>query len=189
MLTDAQRRALLAIAWQSVVARVAGEQLAFLPPANLPPASGVFVTLKHHGRLQGCLGTLECLQDLGREVVRCAADAATIDPRFAPVTSEQLPGLSVEVSVLGPLEQIDDGRPFSECIVIGRHGLVIERGRRRGVLLPQVATERQWTAEQFLRQTCIKAGLDPDAYRSGATVYRFEAEVFGDDSPAPDGEA
>jgi AMMECR1 domain-containing protein len=65
---------------------------------------------------------------------------------------------------------------------------VIERGRRRGVLLPQVATERQWTAEQFLRQTCIKAGLDADAYRHGATVYRFEAEVFGDESSAADGE-
>jgi AmmeMemoRadiSam system protein A len=189
MLTDGQRRALLTAAWESVAACVAGGQLAVSPPADLPPASGVFVTLKHHGRLQGCLGTLESLQDLGQEVVRCAADAARIDPRFPPVTADQLPGLSVEISVLGPLEPIEVGRPWSECVVIGRHGLVIERGRRRGVLLPQVATERQWTAEQFLRQTCIKAGLDAEAYRHGATVYRFEAEVFGVESPAADYEA
>ena len=189
MLTDEQRRTLLTVARESVVACVSGGQLAVVPPADLPRASGVFVTLKHHGRLQGCLGTLESLQDLGREVVRCAADAATVDPRFAPVTAAQLPGLTVEISVLGPLEPIGTGRLWSECIVIGRHGLVIERGRRRGVLLPQVATERQWNAEQFLRQTCIKAGLDPDAYDHGATVYRFEAEVFGVDSPTPDDEA
>jgi uncharacterized protein len=91
--------------------------------------------------------------------------------------------------VLGPLEPIETGRPWSECIVIGRHGLVIERGRRRGVLLPQVATERQWSPEQFLRQTCVKAGLDPDAYAHGATVYRFEAEVFAVDAPTADYEA
>jgi AmmeMemoRadiSam system protein A len=186
MLTDGQRRALLTIAWKSVSAAVAGGQLAVLPPSNFPYASGVFVTLKHHGRLQGCLGTLECLQDLGQEVIRCAADAARSDPRFSPVTAEQLPGLSVEISVLGPLEPIDFDRPLSECLAIGRHGLVIERGRRRGVLLPQVATERQWTAEQFVQQTCIKAGLDPDAFRHGAAVYRFEAEVFGVESPAAD---
>jgi uncharacterized protein len=189
MLTDGQRRALLTVAWESVAACVAGGQLAVSPPADLPPASGVFVTLKHQGRLQGCLGTLESLQDLGQEVVRCAADAAKVDPRFPPVTEEQLPGLSVEISVLGPLEPIDIARPLSECIVIGRHGLVIERGRRRGVLLPQVATERHWTAEQFLRQTCVKAGLEPDAYLHGAIVYRFEAEVFGAESPAADYEA
>jgi AmmeMemoRadiSam system protein A len=171
------------LAREAVEARVVGRQLATLSSTDLPAASGVFVTLKHHGRLQGCLGTLECQGSLGEEVLRCAADAATVDPRFPPVTSDQLGALSIEVSVLGPLEYIEVDRPFNECIIIGRHGLVIERGHRRGVLLPQVAAERHWTPEQFVRQTCVKAGLDPDAYQHGATVYRFEAEVFGADSP------
>jgi uncharacterized protein len=188
MLTDEQRRSLVAVARESVVARVCGRALAVPLPDDLPAASGVFVTLKYRGLLQGCLGTLECLRDLGEEVARCAADAATVDPRFPPVTSEQLAGMSIEVSVLGPLERIETGRSISESIVIGRHGLVIEQGRRRGVLLPQVATERQWTAEQFLRQTCVKAGLDPDAHRHGATIYRFEADVFGADPTATDSE-
>ena len=80
--------------------------------------------------------------------------------------------------MLGPLEQIDPGDPST--ITIGRHGLVVEQGRQRGLLLPQVATEWEWTREQFLRQTCLKAGLPYDAWQQGATVFRFEAEVFGE---------
>jgi AmmeMemoRadiSam system protein A len=142
------------------------------------PAFGVFVTIKRDGQLRGCLGTLDELVHLGREVARCAADAATRDPRFAPVTLQELADLSVEVSVLGPLEQIDPTLP--DAITLGRHGLVVVRGRRRGVLLPQVAIEWKWSVEQFLRHTCLKAELPADAWRHGALVYRFAADVFGD---------
>jgi uncharacterized protein (TIGR00296 family) len=84
--------------------------------------------------------------------------------------------------VLGPLERID---PLAEdALTIGLHGLVVEQGRHRGLLLPQVATEWQWNVQQFLRQTCRKAGLTPDAWEHGATVYRFAAEVFGEVSEA-----
>jgi uncharacterized protein (TIGR00296 family) len=94
------------------------------------------------------------------------------------MSADELPESSIELSVLGPLEDVD---PFDEgAIVIGRHGLVVEHGGRRGLLLPQVAVEWAWTAEQFLRQTCLKAGLAADAWQIGATVYRFDAEVFGD---------
>jgi len=93
------------------------------------------------------------------------------------VSSEELPELSLEISVLGPLESID---PRPDAFTIGVHGLVAEQGFRRGLLLPQVATEWGWNGEQFLRQTCVKAGLPPDAWRHGARVYRFAAEVFGD---------
>ncbi|MEP6593741.1 MAG: AMMECR1 domain-containing protein, partial [Acidobacteriota bacterium] len=82
------------------------------------------------------------------------------------------------VSVLGPLEPIDPAQP--DAITIGRHGLVAEQGARRGLLLPQVATEWGWTAAQFLRQTCVKAGLPPDAWQHGARIFRFDAEVFGE---------
>src|SRR5262249_36825734 len=124
-----------------------------------------------------CIGTLECRRPLVEEVARVAVCAAREDPRFAPLTASELDGLDVEVSVLGPLEPIDPGDPGA--FAIGRHGLVVEQGARRGLLLPQVAIEHHWSREAFLSQTCVKAGLPPDAWRRGATVYRFAADVFG----------
>ena len=119
-------------------------------------------------------------------MVRCAADAATEDPRFPPVTAAELPEITIEVSVLGPLEAIDPRD--AGAIQIGRHGLVAEQGHRRGLLLPQVATEWGFDRGQFLAQTCAKAGLPRDAWQRGARIYRFEAEVFGDrqDLTTPD---
>ena len=178
MLSEEQKRDLVRRARAAVEAQVTGRPIATAAAADLPKASGAFVTIKHQGRLRGCLGTLECRRGLGDEVVRCAADAASEDPRFPPVTAEELPDVALEVSVLGPLERID---PLQEgAFEIGRHGLVVEQGLHRGLLLPQVATEWSWTPEQFLRQTCVKAGLPPDAWQHGATVYRFAAEVFGE---------
>ncbi len=182
MLSDDQRRALMAIARASVAARVIDGGADVPVPmavAELPSASGVFVTLKRKGELRGCLGSLDCREDLAHEIAKCAAQSATEDPRFPPVSGDELPSLSYEISVLGPLEVIDPVAPAS--IVIGVHGLVVEQGRRRGLLLPQVASERGWTPDYFLAQTCVKARLDARAWQRGATVYRFVAEVFGDD--------
>jgi uncharacterized protein len=178
MLTESQKTALVSLARQSVVAAVTGSQVAASIILELPDASGVFVTVKRRGELRGCLGTLRCRRGLAGEVARCAADAASEDPRFPPVTAAELPDLSIEVSVLGPLEPIDPNEPGT--IVIGRHGLVAEQGHRRGLLLPQVASEWSWTVDQFLRQTCLKADLPPDAWQEGAQISRFEAEVFGE---------
>ena len=179
MLTDDDKAALLRIARESVASEVGG-----VPPASsasaleLPGASGVFVTLKRRGELRGCIGTLECRAGLAVEVARTARESATQDPRFPPVAMEEIPELSLEISVLGPLEEIDPS--VDGAIVVGTHGLVVEQGLRRGLLLPQVATEWGWTVEQFLRQTCRKAGLQDDAWRHGARVFRFEADVFGE---------
>jgi AmmeMemoRadiSam system protein A len=178
MLSDGARRQLVDVAWRSVIARVNGSRT--LPPAaplEWPPASGVFVTLKIDGRLRGCLGTLESLGDLASDVVACAADAASRDPRFPAVGPHELDGLALEISVLGPFERIDPCR--GDAVSIGVHGLLVERGRRRGLLLPQVATEWQWNVEQFLCQTCVKAGLEAEAWERDAIVYRFTADVFG----------
>ena len=178
MLTEPQRDALLTIARSAIASHFArGPRLAAgdLP---MPRADGVFVTLKQGGSLRGCLGTFACGPDLGAAVARCAVDSATQDPRFAAVTPAEAPGLSIEISVLGPLEPIDPHAPGA--VVVGRHGLVVEQQDHRGLLLPQVASERGWTVEEFLRQTSIKAGLPPDAWRRGATVSRFTADVFGD---------
>ena len=177
MLTSEHRRALLDLARSSIAAKVAGSRPAVPDPQQWPDASGVFVTIKRRGHLRGCLGTLQNRAGLAAEVVRCAADSAAEDPRFPPVAREELPELTLEISVLGPLEAID-ARP--DAFTIGQHGLVVEQGLHRGLLLPQVATEFRWDSEQFLRQTCVKAGLPPDAWQQGARVYRFAAEVFGD---------
>ena len=177
MFTEQQQRALVGIARDAVRASVTGG--GYAPPAlpGCPEARGAFVTLKKHGELRGCIGTLECRGPLPEEVARVAAGAARDDPRFPPVGPSELDALDIEVSVLGPLERID---PFAaDAIVIGRHGLVVEHGRRRGLLLPQVATEWSMDRETFLAQTCAKAGLPADAWRNGAIVYRFAADVFG----------
>jgi len=178
MLTGEQRQALLALARASIAARIADPRMTVdAVAAAWPDASGVFVTIKQRGHLRGCLGTLQNRAGLAAEVIRCAGDSATVDPRFPPVTREELPDLVLEISVLGPLEPI---APRPDAFTIGVHGLVAEDDRHRGLLLPQVATEWGWDGEQFLRQTCVKAGLPPDAWRHGARFFRFAAEVFGD---------
>jgi len=180
-MTEQQKRALVEIARAAVTEAASGggsERLVAAEAGDFPEASGAFVTLKRNGRLRGCIGTLECRRSLAEEVARVARSAAREDPRFEPLRSSELEGLDVEVSVLGPLEAIDPHDP--NAFEIGRHGLVVEQGTRRGLLLPQVATEWNWDREQFLSQTCLKAGLPPDAWRHGARVHRFEAVVFGD---------
>lgn len=180
MLTDQEKTALLRIAREAVVAEIAARPIQFATamPAVSHNASGVFVTLKRRGELRGCIGTLQCRAGLAEEVARAARESATQDPRFPRVSADEVPDLSVEISVLGPLEPI--APDVGDAIVIGKHGLVVEQGLRRGLLLPQVATEWGWTTEQFLRQTCRKAGLPDDAWQRGAHVYRFEADVFGE---------
>ena len=177
--TEEQQRTLVEIARRAVARSVSGSGPGDVPAMpDLPEATGAFVTLKKGGALRGCIGTLECRRALPEEVARVAVSAAQEDPRFEPVRASELGDLDVEVSVLGPLEPIDPNDPGA--IVIGRHGLVVEQGRHRGLLLPQVATEWGWDRETFLSHTCAKAGLPHDCWRSGARVYRFAAEVFGD---------
>ena len=178
MLNDPQRQLMLATARASIDAHLLGGRLDLPDGAEWPSASGVFVTLKHRGTLRGCIGTLEIASSVIEEVVVCARESATRDPRFPPLQPDEWAETAVEISVLGPLERIDPAE--ESAIVIGRHGLVIAHAGRRGLLLPQVATEWGWTREQFLRQTCRKAGLPDDAWRTGADVFRFEADVFGE---------
>lgn len=177
MFSDSQQRALIEMARSAVVESVSGRRLV-VPTLELPEATGAFVTLKRRGELRGCIGTLHCRASLTEEIVRVAICAAREDPRFEPVSIAELDELTIELSILGPLERIDPHD--ATAIVIGRHGLVVEHGRRRGVLLPQVAPEWGWDREMFLSQTCRKAGLPAEAWRRGAEVYRFEAIVFGD---------
>jgi len=179
MLTPAQRRALLDLARASVTARVTGTAPPAPDSADLPDVqAAAFVSLHRRGDLRGCIGSLERDEALADVVARCAASAATEDPRFPPVIPAELPAMDLEISVLGPLERIDPVDPAA--VEIGRHGLVVEQGGRRGLLLPQVAVEWGWDRETFLAHACRKAGLPADAWRTGAVAYRFEALVFGE---------
>src|SRR5215217_323752 len=141
MLSVEQRRHLLALARASIEAQVRGGGRVEVGLMSLPNASGVFVTIKQRGELRGCLGTLRNCAGLAAEAIRCAAESASEDPRFPPVSPRELPELALEISVLGPLEEID---PSPDAFTIGVHGLVVEQGFRRGLLLPQVATEWGW---------------------------------------------
>jgi len=136
-----------------------------------------FVTLKEKGHLRGCIGELYPVRPLCESVCRNAALAALADRRFEPVREDEIENLSIEISVLGPLRRL---RQTSE-IEIGRDGLLIQKGVHRGVLLPQVPVEFGWDREEFLERTCRKAGLPPDAWKEGAKIYSFRAEVFGDE--------
>ncbi|UCC28886.1 MAG: AmmeMemoRadiSam system protein A, partial [Phycisphaerales bacterium] len=137
-----------------------------------------FVTLQNHGRLRGCIGNMRADRPLYKAVIDNAVSACR-DHRFVnnPVTAAELDQLDVEISYLTPMKRIQN----TDEIIVGRHGLLMAVGPRRGVLLPQVAYERGWTRQEFLAQTCRKAGLPPDAWkRPEAEIYSFEAEVFGE---------
>jgi AmmeMemoRadiSam system protein B/AmmeMemoRadiSam system protein A len=135
---------------------------------------GVFVTLTKHDSLRGCIGFIEPVFPLGQAVVRAAIYAASEDPRFPPVAAEELKDIKVEISVLTPTREIANPR----LVEVGRHGLIVERDGRKGVLLPQVPVENGWDRETFLAQGSLKAGLPQDAWKRGAKLSVFEAIVF-----------
>ncbi len=137
---------------------------------------GAFVTLHKGGMLRGCIGVFNPDTPLWETVVDMAVAAATRDTRFSVVTAAELGEIDIEISALTPLKKTDD--PTS--IEVGRHGIYIIKGPMRGVLLPQVATDHGWDRETFLRETCHKAGLAGDAWKEGAEINTFEAEVFGE---------
>ncbi|MGA7079719.1 MAG: AmmeMemoRadiSam system protein A [Terriglobales bacterium] len=143
--------------------------------ALLSEPRGVFTTLYLEGELRGCVGYVAPVVPLYRAVAETARAAAFEDSRFLPVTREE--GLRLEVS-LSALSRLSPVPP--DAVEVGRHGLVISLGGRRGLLLPQVAVEHGWGRETFLEQTCRKAGLPLDAWRKGATIEAFTAEVFSD---------
>jgi AmmeMemoRadiSam system protein A len=177
MTSDADRQQLLQIARDAISAHVNGVTAAELPARDsLERPGGAFVSIHHRGELRGCIGHIEPNRSLPRVVRECAVAACSADPRFPPVSIAELAGLEIEVSLLGPLEPV--GSP--DDVEVGRHGLLVEQNCQRGLLLPQVATEWRWDRETFLAHTCRKAGLPRDAWKQGAKVWRFEADVFGE---------
>jgi len=174
-LTEADQQTLLRMAREAIREQLAHRRLAEIPEPGevLSQPCGAFVTLRKEKRLRGCIGYVEALRPLYTTVRECAVAAALHDPRFAPVTLAEVPELSLEISVLSPLEEI-----ASEKVEVGKHGLLISKGGYRGLLLPQVAVEWNWDREHFLEETCVKAGLPSDAWRHGARIQAFTAVVF-----------
>ena len=157
-------------------------------PEIFKNASGVFVTITTHpgNELRGCIGYPEPVMPLIDALKDAAVSACSRDPRFPPVKPEELKKLKIEVSLLTPPEEIKVRKPreLVGCVRVGQHGLIMERGWRKGLLLPQVPVEWGWDAEEFLSQTCLKAGLLPDSWlQEGTCCYKFEAEVFSEEEP------
>jgi AmmeMemoRadiSam system protein A len=174
------RRELLAAARAAVTRAAHGErdEGPGPAPAGLERPGAAFVTLRVAGELRGCIGTFEARAPLWDTVHEMAVAAATRDPRFPALRARELGELGVDVSVLAPARRVTD----LDEIQLGRHGLEIRRGGRRGLLLPQVATDHDLDSETFLAETCRKAGLAPTAWKDAETeIWSFEAEVFGDE--------
>jgi len=174
--TQEERIALLQLAHEAILAVLENrDRRPFLPTEHLSQLRGAFTTVYSQGRLRGCVGYPSAVSALYKTVIETAQSAAFEDPRFVPVTLSEAPGLKISVSVLSPVAPMR-----AEDVIIGRHGLIISEGVFRGLLLPQVPVEHGWDRISFLEQTCRKAGLALDAWKSGATIEAFTAEVFGD---------
>ena len=179
-LDDEERRLLIDVAWASIRHGLASGVPSPVVPRDYPPRlrepGAAFVTLHARGALRGCIGHIEPDMPLYRAIARSAVNAAT-DPRFVwePIRPDELKDLDLEVSVLTPPRPV----PGPEDIVLGRHGIIIEKNGTGATFLPKVATEQGWTREETLRHLCRKAGLGPDDWKSGMKFSVYEAIVFG----------
>jgi AmmeMemoRadiSam system protein A len=177
LLTEAERGILLRVAREAIEAAASAYPLPSLDPASdsLSAHRDAFVTLHKSGKLRGCIGHIEGWGSLVQVVQECAVSAALRDPRFHAVAPEEVPLIRIELSVLSELFELTPDQ-----IEVGTHGLLVTLGGRRGLLLPQVANEWDWDPQQFLEETCVKAGLPRDAWQWGAKIQAFTAQVFGE---------
>jgi AmmeMemoRadiSam system protein A len=172
-----ERSLLIALAHRAITSKLNSQEIVLqAPSAHLDERRGVFTTLYRKGDLRGCVGYALPITSLYRAVAETARGAAFDDPRFVPVTLAGVDGLKVSLSILSRLTPL---RP--EEVEVGRHGLLVTAGARRGLLLPQVPLEHGWDRIEFLEQTCQKAGLARDEWKKGATLQGFTAEVFGEE--------
>jgi AmmeMemoRadiSam system protein A len=183
-LSDDEKRELLGIARRSVesVVRGYGVPVPKTKSQALQEPCGAFVTINELDQLRGCIGYTEVAKPLAEVVSEVAAKAALDDPRFPPVSEDELDKIQLDISVLSPLERVSQ----IDKIEVGKHGLLLENGYFRGLLLPQVAVEYNWDRESFLQNTARKAGLPLDAWKDKNTIlYIFTAEVFSEEELKP----
>jgi AmmeMemoRadiSam system protein A len=176
-LTDQEKKVLHRIAAAAIEAGCTGQMMPSLPPLSetLREKRGAFVTLHKGNTLRGCIGYIRAQKPLYQTIQEMAQAAAFQDARFKPVTRDELKDITIEISVLTPLQKIKR----VEDIAVGTHGIYIVKDFHSGLLLPQVATENKWDRETFLRHTCTKAGLPEHAWREcDAEIYIFSADIF-----------
>jgi len=192
LLSTEEGRILVGTARQAITHHLDGKNFDPADRVNseLSVPRGVFVTLFDHMMsrgLRGCIGNPFPKTSLLNETVRCAVEAATMDPRFAPLRQDEfLRSIAVEVTVLSPLEHIMVKSPLDLPlnIKVGRDGLLVDGVGTRGLLLPQVAIDEGFDEVEFLNQCCLKAGLMPDAWVTGSVkVARFQGQIFSEDAP------
>jgi len=178
ILTENERGELLKIARDAILSYVTSGKVPAVETASkgLNLETGCFVTIKQKGQLRGCIGNFVSDKPLYKLVQEMAVSAATRDPRFYPMKANDLGDFEVDISVLSPLEKAGS----VEEIQVGTHGIYIIKGSHRGVLLPQVATDYGWDRDEFLRHTCIKAGLPENAWQEECEIYIFSAQAFGE---------
>ena len=182
-----EKRLLLEIARRALTLAVTqgGTFNDFPSNAVLSRPGGAFVTLRRRGRLRGCIGQFATDLPLAQVVARCAIAAGREDPRFHGVKAEELADIEIELSILSAAMEIPPDQ-----IEIGRHGLIVSSGGKRGVLLPQVAAQYRWTPERFLQETCVKGGLDQNAWKiPGTRIEAFTAEIFSESEIEPAGKS
>ncbi len=177
-LTEDEKRMLLLTARETIRSRLFGGELSLpRPTGHMSTQCGAFVTLHKKGSLRGCIGHITGVKPLFTGIQELAVSAAFNDPRFPQLTRDEYPDIDIEISVLTPLKRIDS----PEEIEVGKHGILMQRGIRSGVLLPQVATEQGWDRETFLNYTCRKAGLPENCWREEDTeIQVFSAVIFGE---------
>ncbi|MBN1837735.1 MAG: AmmeMemoRadiSam system protein A [Spirochaetales bacterium] len=178
-MSDEERRILIQTAREAIESRLLGRSPRYPTPTDtLRKRCGAFVTLHSRGKLRGCIGFVVARAPLIDTVKETAQSAAFQDPRFPPLARKEWEEVSLEISVLSPLQEIKS----LEEIQVGTHGVMMRRGFQSGLLLPQVATEYGWDRETFLTHTCYKAGLPGDCWRSPETrIEIFSALVFGEE--------
>jgi uncharacterized protein len=177
-LTEQDRKILLDNAREAIAARLESREPRYpCPTPVLATPCGAFVTLKTDGQLRGCIGQITASRPLVETVREMAQSSAFEDPRFPPVHAGEWTRVHIEISVLSPFEPVRD----VGLIQAGVHGVMIRRGHRSGLLLPQVATEHGWDRETFLTHVCHKAGLPADSWRAAdVRMEMFSAQVFGE---------
>lgn len=170
-----EREQLLWLAHEGILSLLEGREPSLAVSSRFSAPRGAFTTIYLHGKLRGCVGYVHAISPLHRTIIETARGAAFEDTRFTPVTLQEARNLRVSLSILSLLEPLQP-----EDLEIGKHGLLISQHGRRGLLLPQVPGEHGWDRITFLEQTCRKAGLPTDAWKSGAGIEAFTAEVFSD---------
>jgi uncharacterized protein (TIGR00296 family) len=184
MLSEENGKFLVELARRAIETYLVDRKVIEVPEYEDPKLNedmGVFVTLNLRNELRGCIGYPEPVMPLLKAVIDAAISAATRDPRFNPLTASEMDKIHVEVSVLTKpqLIEVDNPVEYLENITLGQDGLIVESGPYRGLLLPQVATEWGWDGEEFLSNTCMKAGLPSDCWLSqNVKIYKFSSQIF-----------